>query len=288
MSSASELTQIQKRILAAVLDDTGVERPPEPASRIVAEAASSAHLVERHFLEQLPYHCTMLAMAIADALASLARLSPELPFGAVVVARALLECAADLYWLSDDHIDGQERARRAFLIYLKQHETVIRQLEQLDKRVPAEIHGIPDLAKAIDEGWESLKQHAEEMAAAGHKLRTTNKPGFRYIVGKDKPSISALIDRLINDHLGKTGLNLYTDYSPIAHAEGEGLGSLLTTSATVETPEGLRYRRGFDDETWKKRIKAPAAGAARGSVGAWVEVAYPSRSGSLGGTSEAA
>ena len=263
MTSSTGLTQVQTAILAAIVDDAGIERPLESTSRLVAEAASSSHPVERHFLEQLPHQCTLLAIGVADALGSLARLSPELPFGAVVLARALLECAADLYWLSDQSIDGGERARRAFLIYIKQHETVTRQLEQVYRRVPVEIHGIQDLPRAIDEGWESLRRHAEEMAAAGHQLRTTTKPGSKYVIGDAKPSISALIDRLITDHLGKTGLDLYANYSPVAHGEGEGLGSLLTRSDAIETPLGVRYRHGFDEETWRKRIKDPAVGAAR-------------------------
>jgi hypothetical protein len=39
----------------------------------------------------------MLAAAAAVALGPLIRLSPQLPFGAVVVARSLVECAADLH-----------------------------------------------------------------------------------------------------------------------------------------------------------------------------------------------
>ncbi len=273
------------RVLHALIDDAGIERPIERDSKLAREISASMHDVAQHFLGELPHHCTMLAVAVADALASLDRLDGELPFGAIVLVRGLAECAADLYWLSDPEIDGSERARRAFLVYLSQEETVVRQLEQLSKRVPPEIHKIPDLPEAIAEGWESLNRHAEEMAAAGYRLRTTNKPGSKYILGDAKPSISALIDGLIVDQLGKTALNLYTSYSPIAHGDGEGLGSLLTRSATVETPDGTRYRRGFDEQMWDERIRSPATRAATGSVGAWVELAYPSRSAMFRGRS---
>jgi hypothetical protein len=275
------LTAMREQALGALFDEGGIERPIEPASRLAQEVAACGHDVARHFLGELPKHCTLLATAVADALGSLARLDRELPFAAVVVVRGLLECAADLYWLSDPAIDSTERTRRTFLVYLRQHETVVRQLVQLSARVPPAALKIPDLLKAIAEGWESLKLTAEEMATAGYPLRTSKKPGSKYVLGKAKPSTSALIDRLIKDQLGTTALNLYTGYSPVAHGEGEGLGSLLIADSSVETPEGIRYERGFDAPTWKERIVAPALAGAIGSVGAWVELAFPSRAAAL-------
>ena len=44
---------------------------------------------------------------------------------------------------------------------------------------------------AIDEGWESLKQHAEAMASAGHELRTSKRVGHKYTLGAPKPAIAS-------------------------------------------------------------------------------------------------
>src|SRR4051794_30595005 len=96
-------------IFAVVIDSDGVERPVEPASRLSKEIEAATHEISRHFVRQLPQHCNMLAIAIADALQALNRLEPSLAFSGVLVARGLLEAAADLYWLSDPSIDGVER-----------------------------------------------------------------------------------------------------------------------------------------------------------------------------------
>jgi len=275
----------QNRLLAArddilriVADDRNVERPIEAESRLAREIEASKHDVAKHFLSELPKHCNMLATAVADALTGLDRLEPGLAFSGVVLARGLVEAAADLYWLSEPAIGGVERTRRTFLIYLRQHETDVRQLEQISRRVPAEeSEDEVDPDKAIAEGWLSLKRNAEAMASAGFRLRTTKQKGAKYVIGDVKPPISELVDKLITDNLGLTGLNVYTSYSATAHAEGGGLGALLTRSDRIETTEGIRYARGFDEATWEQRVVRPAASAAAGAVGAWAALAYPAR-----------
>jgi hypothetical protein len=191
-----------------LFDDAGVERPIQPQSRLAQEREACQHDVARHFLEELPKHCTMLTVAVLDGLGSLARLDGSRPFGAVVVARGLLECTADLYWLSASDIDAAERTRRTFNVVLRQQETVVRQLVESAKRVPPHAQEIVKLQTAIGQGWEPLKTTADAMASAGYELYTSNKPGSKYVLGKAKPAIGALIDRLVTDHLGTTAVSL--------------------------------------------------------------------------------
>jgi hypothetical protein len=217
----------------------------------------------------------MLGAAVADALDALEKLESSLAFSGVVVARGLLEAAADLYWLSDEGIDGTERTRRTFLVFLRQHETQVQQIEQFSKRLPQGSERTAELSTAVAEGWQSLKQHAQEMAAAGFELRTGSKPGSKYSVGEPKPSISKLVERLMSDHLGTTAIPVYSLYSSVAHAEGEGLGSLRVMSDTVEAPEGTRYARGFDTAMWSERVLTPATRGAAGAFAAWARLSYP-------------
>ncbi|SRR6266511_3622801 len=270
--------KLGKTIHDFLFDDSGIERPIEPQSRLAQEIAASTHEVSQHFLRQLPQHCAMLAGAIADALDALARLEPSLAFSGVVVARGLLEAAADLYWLSDRRIDCAERTRRTFLVFLRQHETEVREVVHFSRRLPpGRERKVSQLSVAIAEGWESLRLHAEEMASAGYELRISNRPGSKYSVGEPKPPVGELVDQLISDHLGTTAIPIYSLYSSVAHAEGEGLGSLRVTSDSVETPEGTRYLRGFDAPMWGERVLTPATRGAAGAFSAWAELAYPNR-----------
>ena len=52
----------------------GLERPVEAASPLVAEIEGNAHEVSRHFLRELPKHCSMLSVAAYDSCAALSRL----------------------------------------------------------------------------------------------------------------------------------------------------------------------------------------------------------------------
>lgn len=274
-SDRSEFQSLADAIIEAAVDDGGVERPVEGRSQLSGEIDSCAHDTARHFLSQLSQHNTMLGVAIADALASLSRLDPELPFSATVLARGLAEAAADLYWLSDLKIGAVERVRRTFLIYLRQHETQVRQIIQYSQRLTADGPGTPDLTTVIEKGWESLRVHAEKMASVGYALKETKKAGFKYSVGTPKPPIRELVDTVMSKFLGKTALNLYSTYSSVAHAEGEGLGSLLQYSDKVETPAGTRYRHGLDDEGWNQRIVLPTNLIAAGSFGTWLKLSQP-------------
>jgi len=265
-------------ITRVVTDEAGIERPIERDSQLATEIAACPDDVSRHFLSQLSQHCTMLTVAIFDALASLDRLDPSLPFSAVVLARGLFEAAADLYWLSDHSIDAVERTRRTFLIFLRQHETQVRRIVQLSNRVEAPPADLSDLDQAIAAGWASLKLTADSMASAGYKLRVNPRRDTKYSVGEPKPSISALVDTIISELLGKTALNLYSTSSTVAHVEGEGLASLLLMSDSIETAEGTRYRHGFDAEMWEQRIAKPTVIAGTGAVGRWVNLTYPSYS----------
>jgi hypothetical protein len=270
--------ELGKTIHDVLFDDTGVERPIESQSRLAKEIAASTHTASQHFLGELPKHCTMLAAAIADALDALARLEPSLAFSGVVVARGLLEAAADLYWLSDGGIDRAERTRRTFLVFLRQRETQVREIVHFSRRHPPDSEReVAELSAAIAEGWESLRLHAEDMASAGYELRTSNRPGSKYGVGQPKPPVGELVDRLISDHLGITAVPIYSLYSSVAHAEGEGLGSLRVMHETVETPEGTRYLGGFDAAMWTDRVLTPATRGAAGAFSAWAELAYPNR-----------
>ncbi|MHB1210126.1 MAG: hypothetical protein ACYC1I_10555 [Acidimicrobiales bacterium] len=266
---------VANAILGVVVDESGIQRQVEAGSRLASEIECSVTDMEQHFAAELANHCAMLAIAIADSCSALDRLEPELPFSAVVLVRGLMESAADLHWLSDPNVDGRERTRRAFQTYLRQHETQIRQLEQFAKR-------FPDVAKrehfenGIAEGWESLEVHAKEMAKAGHDLRTSSKPGERYRIGTPKPSRSDLVDAVIIEFHGKTSLNLYSKYSTSAHVEGVGLEALQDLTDTVETPEGVRNRYGFDEQTWSGLVVTPGLRVACGSVAEWTDFAYPS------------
>ncbi|MGH2948475.1 MAG: hypothetical protein ACRDPC_19820 [Solirubrobacteraceae bacterium] len=270
--------ELRDTILRVLLDDAGIERPIESQSRLAQEIAASTREVSRNFLSQLPQHCNMLAAAIADALDALARLEPSLAFSGVVVARGLLEAAADLYWLSERGINGVERTRRTFLVFLRQHETQVRGITHYSRRLPpGRQDEVAKLSVAITEGWESLRRHAEEMASAGYALRTSNRPGSKYSVGEPKPPVGELVDRLISEHLGTAAIPIYSMYSSVAHAEGEGLGSLRVMGDTVETPEGTRYLRGFNAVMWQQRVLTPATRGAAGALSAWAELAYPKR-----------
>jgi hypothetical protein len=276
------LVNLSAAIQQVLFDDAGIERPIERESVLAAELRTSTHDVARHFLGQLSQHCNMLASALADGSEALARLEPALAFSGVVVARGMLEAAADLYWLSDRQIDRAERTRRTFLVFLRQHEAQVREIVRFSKRIPATpTDDAPDLDAAIAEGWESLRQHAKEMASAGYELRTSDRPGSKYSVGDPKPAVSRLVDKLIADHVGLTALPIYSMYSSVAHAEGGGLGSLRVMHDAVETPEGKRHLRGFDLSMWHERVVASATRGATGAFVAWARLAYPSRLGEL-------
>lgn len=268
--------ELRNTIVRVVLNDAGIERPIESQSRLAQEIAGATHAVSRHFLGQLSRHCNMLAAAVADALDGLARLEPSLAFSGVVVARGLLEGAADLYWLSDRGIDRVERARRTFLVFLRQHESQVREIVHYSRRLPPGSESeFAKLSIVVAEGWESLRQPAEEMASAGYELRTSSRPGSKYSVGAPKPPVGELVDRLISAHLGTTAIPIYSLYLSVAHAEGEGLGSLRVMDDTVETPDGTRYLRGFDAAMWQQRVLEPATRGAAGALSAWVTLAYP-------------
>jgi hypothetical protein len=270
--------ELRDTINRVLFDDAGIERPIESQSRLAQEIAASTHAVSGHFLRQLPQHCTMLAAAVADALDALARLDRTLAFSGVVVARGLLEAAADLYWLSDRGVDRVERTRRTFLVFLRQHETQVRQIIRYSGRLPPGMEDkVAELSVAIAQGWASLRQHAEDMASAGYELRTSSRPGSKYSVGEPKPPVGELVDRLISDHLGTTAIPIYSLYSSVAHADGEGLGTLRVMGDTVETPAGTRYLRGFDTAMWQKQVLTPATRGAIGALSAWADLAYPMR-----------
>jgi hypothetical protein len=181
----------------------------------------------------------VLVAAIADVLGALDGLDSNSPFSATVLTRGLLEASADLFWLSHAYIDSGERTRRTCVVFPRQHETQVRQMVQFAKRHP-DAAAIPNLAEGISEGWESLKATAEAMAAIGFKLGTNKKPGAKYTLDEPKPTISELVDVLITRLLGKTGVNLYSIYSSIAHAEGEG-SRLVTLGSTLRVMQ-LRRR----------------------------------------------
>jgi hypothetical protein len=272
-SGSSELLTLRDEIMERAFDAAGVERPIDPASRLAQDVKASTDETAEHFLGQLPKHCTMLVAAIADVLGALAGLDSDSPFSASVLTRGLVEAAADLFWLSDAVIDAKERTRRTCLVYLRQHETLVRQMVEFSERHPEGDAAIPRLADGIAEGWESLKLSAEKMAAIGFELRTSRQRGSKYSLGEPKPTISRLVDALITKFLGTTGVNLYAIYSPTAHADGEGLGTLLIESDQVEEEGVVKYRRGFDEERWKGLVVGPALAAAKGAAGTWFKLA---------------
>jgi hypothetical protein len=59
-------------ITRIVTDEAGIERPIERDSQLADQIAACTHDVSLHFLSQLSQHCTMLAVAIVDALGRLA------------------------------------------------------------------------------------------------------------------------------------------------------------------------------------------------------------------------
>lgn len=272
----SLFSAIADALLAVAVDEQGVERAIERDSHLAREIASCSDDSSRHYLGELPHHCTMLAVSMADACQSIARLDPGLPFSTGIVVRGLLEAGADLHWLSSPKISAVERTRRAFLVYLRQLETQIRQMAQHAKRAPL---SAPDQAlvdKGIDEGWQLLRLTAEGMAAAGYELQTSKKPGAKFRLGTPKPSTSELVDTLLVEFYGTTSVNLYSLYSPIAHVDGEGLGSLLERSDFRDTPEGQRFRYGLRDDAWMTRMLKPGACASLGCAAEWTALAQPS------------
>lgn len=282
-SSDFEPLVLAELITRTLFDARGVQRPIDETSRLAAEIAGAADETSRHFLGELPRHSGMLVAAVLDGLTALDRLDSETPFSGILVARGVLEAGADLYWLSNPEIDAVERARRAFLIFLTQHETRVRQLEALRNRA----RGAPEVLSvlsspgtldvAIDEGWKSLKQHAEAMASAGHELRTSNRVGHKYTLGDPKPVIAKLVEKLVRDHVGVTAVPIYSLYSSVAHAEGEGLGSLLMMDDLIETPDGPYYRYAMDERRWSERLLKPATAAASGAFNAWANLTQARR-----------
>ncbi|MGC2372357.1 MAG: hypothetical protein WA484_00640 [Solirubrobacteraceae bacterium] len=275
-SGGSDLLALRHEIMERVFDVARIERPIDPASRLAHEIKASTDETAQHFLGELCKHCTMLVAAIADVLGALAGLDSDSPFSASVLTRGLIEAAADLFWLSDAEIDAKERTRRTCLVYLRQHETLVGRMVEFSERHPEGDAAIPHLAEGIAEGWESLKLSAEGMAAIGFELRTSKQRGSKYSLGGPKPSISRLVDVLITRFLGKTGVNLYAIYSPTAHGDGEGLGTLLIEGDQVEDEGVVKHRRGFDEKRWNGLVVGPALAAAKGATGAWFELALSS------------
>ena len=272
-SGRSDLLALCDEIMGRAFDAAGVERPIDPVSRLAHEIKASTDEAAQHFLGELRKHCTMLVAAIADVLGALAGLDSDSPFSATVLTRGLIEASADLFWLSDAEIDAKERTRRTCLVYLRQHETLARQMVEFSERHPEGDAAIPHLDEGIAEGWESLRLSAEKMAAIGFELRTSKQRGSKYSLGEAKPSISRLVDALITKFLGKTGVNLYAIYSPTAHGDGEGLGTLLIEGDQVEAEGVVKHRRGFDEKRWNGLVVGPALAAAKGATGAWFELA---------------
>jgi hypothetical protein len=254
----------------AVCDEAGVERHVEPASSLSTEISAVPSDIQTHFLSELPKHATMLVMAIGDACSGLLTLGPSLPFSSTGVARMLLEAAGDLHWLADPGLAASERARRAITVYLRQTETTIRQLEQLRERTSQD-----DYDAGIAEGWELLRHTADSAALGGYRVNESRRPGQKYILHPGKPSISRLVDEAITRFYGSTGVNLYSLYSSTAHAEGSGLGSLLDTSARVETDHGDRVAYGLPEPLWTKNVLSPCLAVAVGVVREWVQLALP-------------
>jgi hypothetical protein len=265
--------------MGRAFDAAGVERPIDPASRLAHEIEASTDDTAQHFLGELRKHCTMLVAAIADVLGALDGLDPDSPFSATVLTRGLIEASADLLWLSDGEIDAKERTRRTCLVYLRQHETVVNQMVEFSERHPEGDAAIPHLAEGIAEGWESLRLSAEAMAAIGFTLRTSKQRGSKYSLDEPKPSISRLVDALITRFLGTTGVNLYAIYSPTAHGDGEGLGTLVIEGDQVEDEGVVKRRRGFDEKRWSGLVLRPSLAAARGATGAWFKLALSPETG---------
>jgi hypothetical protein len=270
------LDQLANVVMSAISSD-GVESPIDSDSPLAAETEACTEEIAKHFLGELPHHCTMLISAAADACIALSRLDTDLPFSAVVLVRGLFEAIADLHWLSDARLGHVERVRRTFLVYLRQVETSVRNVESFARRRGSVVQADMDLDEAIRQGREKLLVSAEAMAAAGYTLRSSRKAGSRYYLEKPKPPISELVDGTVSAFYGTTTLNLYSLYSSVAHAEGEGLGTLLIRSDSIVTAEGTRLRRGFSDEEWANRIVTPSFAIMSRGVREWLMLAYPHR-----------
>jgi hypothetical protein len=265
---------IAEAVFAKMDDEKAVERSIDTKSQLAIEIRSAAHPTSHHFLTELPKHCVMLATALQDACRALEQLNPELPFSCTVLVRGLMEAGADLYWLTDTRIDAFERTRRTFLVYLIQVETQLRQLRQYRDRVSDEKERSL-LDAAIKEGWAYLRQTAENMASAGYRLRTSRKPGVKYFLDEQKPSINSLVDGIVKELYGVTALNLYSVYSSTAHVEGEGLGGLMDVADVLNTGEGAKYAYGFDDKAWLGLVVRPAIRIAVGATRMWLELGHP-------------
>jgi hypothetical protein len=68
-------------------------------------------------------------------------------------------------------------------------------------------------------------------------------------------------------------VNLYAIYSPTAHGDGEGLGTLLIDGDQIEDRGAVKHRRGFDEQRWNGLVVAPSIAAAKGATGTWFELA---------------
>lgn len=263
----------------------GSDRPVERASQLVMELSECTHPTSQHFLGELPKHCSMLLMAIHDSCTSLNMLNRSLPFSSTLLARGLLEAAADLYWLTDTRIDKKERVRRTFLVYLIQVETQVRRLEQYrNRRLATDRPDLDrfisqrDLEQAISEGWAYLRESAEAMATVGYELNESKKLGVRYSLGERKPTISKLVDDMATDLLGSdTRLNLYSHYSSAAHVEGEGLGNLRDLSDMIATEQGEKHAYSFSEARWMGEIAGPGIQIAMGAVRMWVRLGFPTK-----------
>jgi hypothetical protein len=255
----------------AVTDDDGIELEVSERSQLCRELRSSTS-VQEHFLAQLPHHCTMLVVGLADAYASLLALGADRPFACNAVARALMEAAADLYWLGTNSIDAEERARRTITIYLQQTESTVRQLQQLRDRTMDH-----SLDAGIAEGWSLLRATADAAQEAGYAVRSSKRAGQRYVLGTGKPSTSVLVDQVVSRFFGTTGVNVYSQMSSTAHAEGSGLGSLIDSADQRTADGGPRSAYGVQAEVWVQRYMRPCHAVAVGATSTWLDLALPER-----------
>jgi hypothetical protein len=256
-------------MIAAVIDENYVERDISEDGQLSREIGSFSD-IRAHFLDQLSHHCTMLTVGIADAYGSLLSLGPDRPFASNAVTRGLLEAAADLYWLGNRSIDANERARRTITTYLIQTESTVRQLEQLRDRARGEA-----LDEGISQGWSLLESTAEEARQAGYTVQRNRRAGRRYTLGTGKKTTSALVDDVVGEFLGMTGVNLYSLMSSTAHGEGSGLGLLIDKTDSQSTRSGPRFAYGMDDGIWSQRYVHPAYAVAIGAISEWLGLALP-------------
>jgi len=68
-------------------------------------------------------------------------------------------------------------------------------------------------------------------------------------------------------------VNLNAIFSPTAHGDGEGLGTLLIEGDQIEDEGVVKRRRGFDETRWNGLVVTPALAAAKGSTRAWFHLA---------------